>query len=452
MTDNSALVPNSISLPDDMLYNLKPSAGRGKSYRCSLQPQNKSSFAANDTIIMSIPCGRRNTYLSGSDSYLKFTVQNLEANNKITIDNNAGCFFNRLDIFHGSNLLESIQQMNVLYTYLLDFQLSTATKAALSNVYGTSFGTARDGLSIDPGKKLTFCIPILSGVVGMLLDKYLPVGQLADDIRLEFVLEGNNTAVVYAATNATKTPWSIVGVELELNYIELSDEAQSIVNSASPLNDTVFLHGNSWKHYTSNIAASTAGTFSTLIPARFASTKSIVVCPRATTTINNSESYSLSSRSNFGIDTYWFRVGSALYPSRPVTLKNSSGLVAGYSEGFQEIMKSFHSLNHIEMSGACSFTQYNTNDAADTGVGAGGVQILQTGALSLNNGFAIAIDLETYANREDIMISGMNTLSAQTFLECNIGTGPTVSYTLNMYANYDHILVKDSSGLLSVRF
>jgi glucosamine-phosphate N-acetyltransferase len=67
-------------------------------------------------------------------------------------------------------------------------------------------------------------------------------------------------------------------------------------------------------------------------------------------------------------------------------------------ESFQEIMKSFHSLNHIEMSGACSFTQYNTNDAADTGVGAGGVQILQAGALSLNNGFAIAIDLETYAN------------------------------------------------------
>ena len=452
MTDNSALVPNSISLPDSMLYNLKPSGGRDKSYRCSLNPQNKSSFAANDTIIMSIPCGRRNTYLSGSDSYLKFTVQNLDAANKITIDNNAGCFFNRLDIFHGSNLLESIQQMNVLYTYLLDFQLDVGTRQSLSNTFGTSFGTSRDGLSIDASKKLTFCIPLLSGVVGMLLDKYLPVGQLADDIRCEFVLESNNAAVVYAATNATKTPWSIVGVELELNYIELSDESQSIVNSASPLNDTVFLHGNSWKHYTSNIPASTAGTYSTLIPCRFASTKSIVVCPRPNTTINSSEAYSLSSRSNFGIDTYWFRVGSALYPSRPVTLKNSSGLVAGYAEGFNEIMKAFHSLNQIEMSGACSFAQFNVNDAADTTVGAGGVTAFQTAANSFNNAFSLGIDLETYANREDIIISGMNTLSSQTFLECNIGTGPTVGYTLNMFANYDHILVKDSSGLLSVRF
>jgi hypothetical protein len=452
MTDNQGLIPNSVGLPDSMLYNLKPSAGTGRAYRCSIQPTNKSNFVANDTCIMMIPAGRRNTYLSGSDSYLKFTVQNNDANNKITIDNNASCFWNRLDVFHASNLLESIQQYNVLYTYLLDFQLNQTARVSLSNVFGTSFTNARDGLSIDPGKKLTFCIPLLSGTVGLGLDKYLPVGALSDDIRLEFVLEANNTAVVYNNANATKTPWTVVGVELELNYIEISDESQSIVNSASPLNDTVFLHGNSWKHYVASVPASTAGTFSALIPARFASTKSIVVCPRRTTEVTDVLSYSLSSRSNFGVDTYWFRVGSALIPSRPITLKNSSGLVAGYGEGFQEIQKMFHALNHTEIVGACTFSQYNTNDVADANVGAGGVQAVQTTVDSYKNSFAMGIDLETYSNREDIMISGLNTLSAQTFLECNIGTGPATAYVLNMYANYDHILVKDQGGILSVRF
>jgi hypothetical protein len=113
MTDNQGLIPNSVGLSDSMLYNLKPSAGSGRAYRCSVQPTNKSVFSPQDTIIMQIPCGRRNTYLSTSDSYLKFTVINMDTNNKITIDNNAGCFFNRLDVFHASNLLESIQQYNV---------------------------------------------------------------------------------------------------------------------------------------------------------------------------------------------------------------------------------------------------------------------------------------------------------------------------------------------------
>jgi hypothetical protein len=102
--------------------------------------------------------------------------------------------------------------------------------------------------------------------------------------------------------------------------------------------------------------------------------------------------------------------------------------------------------------GACTFSQYNTNDVADANVGAGGVQAVQTTVDSYKNSFAMAIDLETYSNREDIMISGLNTLSAQTFLECNIGTGPATAYVLNMYANYDHILVKDQGGILSVRF
>ena len=196
-------------------------------------------------------------------------------------------FFNRLNVFHASNLLESIQQYNVLYTYLLDYQLSDASRLAMSNTLGTSYTNIRDGISLDPSKIMTFCIPLLSGTVGLGLDKYLPVGVLSDDIRLEFVLENATTAVVYANTNATKTNWQIQGVELQLNYIELSDESQSIVNGASPLNDTVFLHGNSWKHYVATVPASTAGTFLCLIPAIFASTKSIAICPRRTTEIND---------------------------------------------------------------------------------------------------------------------------------------------------------------------
>ena len=110
-------------------------------------------------------------------------------------------------------------------------------------------------------------------------------------------------------------------------------------------------------------------------------------------------------------------MGSALIPQKFVTLKNSSGLVAGYAEGFMEIQKFFHSMNHAELCGSVVFSQYNANDIADGSVGNGGVTAVtaNTGSTSYRNGFAIAQNLETYSQRNDVMINGLNTLSSQTF-------------------------------------
>ena len=455
MTDNQGLVPNSVGLPDELMYNLKPSAANGRSYRASIQPQNKSTFFGGDTCVIALPCGRRNTFIDTNQSYIKYTIVNNDTTNSIRLDNNGSCVINRLDVFHASNLLESIQQYNVLYTYLLDFTLNQSVKASLTNIYGNS-GTTRAGLQLgvspSTNNKLTVCMPVCSGVIGPLLDKMLPVHALNDDIRLEFTFEQNNSAVVYASTGATKTAWSITGVELELCYLELSDSAMSIINGVSPLNDTVFLHSSSWRHYVSSLASGTAGTYSTLVPSRFASTKTLVLLPRRSTEIIDSMSYSLASRANPGIDQYWWRVGSALIPQKFVTLKSSTGLVAGYGEAFMEIQKSWHSLSHAELTGCIGQGVYSTADVADTSVGGTGITTPSTASSSHQNAFAIAQELETYANKTDVLISGLNTLSAQTFFECNIGTGPTTGYTLDFYAQFDMILVKDQNGILSVRF
>ena len=40
-------------------------------------------------------------------------------------------------------------------------------------------------------------------------------------------------------------------------------------------NQPVYLHGNSWRHYATTLPASSSGNYSTLVPARFASLKSI---------------------------------------------------------------------------------------------------------------------------------------------------------------------------------
>ena len=51
MTDAEAFLPNRVAVSNDALYNLKPTSCRGRAYRASVPPTNKSTFNPSDTII-----------------------------------------------------------------------------------------------------------------------------------------------------------------------------------------------------------------------------------------------------------------------------------------------------------------------------------------------------------------------------------------------------------------
>jgi hypothetical protein len=482
MSDSSSLVANQVAVTSDLLFNLKPSACRSRSMRTSIPTSNQATFVGAQVAIFQVPSGRRSTFLDSQQSYLRFTVQNNDtvAGNSFYIDNMASSFISRIDIFCGSALLESVQGYNVLMSYLVDFTLTPSVKQSLSNAYGfgRSATTNRSGLQILSGQKQTFAIPILSGLfMGSL--KMLPIGAMADDLRIEITWEQNNIAVCYlnngitagagpaATTNITN--WTITAAELELCVVELSDEGMGLIHEQTPLNEDIYICSNSWRHYVSSIPAATSGNFSFLVPARFASLKSIICCPRSQTTIQDQYSYSVSSRVNPNIAQFFLRIGSYLIPSKPITLQSSSNQTGGYTEGFMEIMKSFHSLSSPSYSAGLNSEFYNTADTLDQTTG--GASYINNGntfsgcvkspslySTSYTNGFAMAIELESFAGRTDAIISGMNTLSTNCFFEgsitSNIGAtniSTSVNYTLDFYANFDIIfMLKD--GLLTAKY
>jgi len=205
------------------------------------------------------------------------------------------------------------------------------------------------------------------------------------------------------------------------------------------------LHGSSWRHYTSQLPAS-AGGYSTLVPARFASLKQLALLPRRSTETTSATSYSLGSRINPNFQYYWFRIGSSIIPSKAVYLENAPN-TGGYGEAYAELLKSWHDLNTVVNSTALG-AEYAVADA----VVANCPQVVASlGANSYLNGFVIAQELESFAQRSDVLLSGMNTLSSQIFFETNIYTAPGTTYTLDFFAWYDHILIIDR-GIMSVKF
>ena len=118
-------------------------------------------------------------------------------------------------------------------------------------------------------------------------------------------------------------------------------------------------------------------------------------------------------------------------------------------------MKSWHALNHCEYGTSINYTEYNVAGAAvaldQVTAGLGGTNAA-TAYTSYQNSFCIAQEVESISQRSDLLISGLNTNSSTVFFEGNITTAPTVAYTLNMFAAYDHILVIDPNGLISVKY
>jgi hypothetical protein len=181
----------------------------------------------------------------------------------------------------------------------------------------------------------------------------------------------------------------------------------------------------------------------------------------------------LSSRLNPTITSFWYRIGSVLCPARPICLSNNQNTY-GYSEAFMEIQKAFHSVTSPEYTGSIPYSQHSVCDGTiDIGVGGygtGGVLAPSTTTTSYANGFALALECESFSGKSNVLLSGLNTLNSNIFFEANLGyapasslagggatnplnaiAGPTASFTLSFFANFDIIYVIQD-GQMTARF
>jgi hypothetical protein len=150
MSDPSSIqLPVNQALTSDLLYGLKPSAPKSRAYKVNIAPVNKSVFVGGDQIIFEIPSGRPGSYLDNTETYLKFSVQcsstaavgantGSASGTGIFVDNSAYSFFQRVDTYHSSNLLESINEYGQIANMILDTSLTQSDKAGLSSLIGTN--------------------------------------------------------------------------------------------------------------------------------------------------------------------------------------------------------------------------------------------------------------------------------------------------------------------------
>lgn len=195
------------ALPKQLLYQNKVDAMGARPYTSNIQPQGAQTYSMNDVMIFNIPCNR-NTVLSPKDTYLKMnaTITNGGTAQVFTRLSKAGAhgFIQRLRLFHGSTLLEDVDNYGNLMAQLCTHQRSSdnvtfkgsvvegfdeSAGISINSIYNINalrgarlsnetYGTAADaanGLLAAGATTVsrTFCIPLVS-ILGTLGDKYLP--------------------------------------------------------------------------------------------------------------------------------------------------------------------------------------------------------------------------------------------------------------------------------------
>ena len=128
--------PQTVS--ESLVYQPRPSAVSGAKLRQNIPCYNLSTAGPGRVIMFNIPCGRRGQFLSPRASYFKFrvtsTVAAAAAPGTITpIDYSAHSFISRLELYHGSNLLEQISEYHVLAHLLKDIQTGADSQLTVGN-------------------------------------------------------------------------------------------------------------------------------------------------------------------------------------------------------------------------------------------------------------------------------------------------------------------------------
>jgi len=496
-TDNSQFFPNRKALSQEFNYTPKPSSVDGRTFRVSVPSSNAQSYVAGQTMIFNIPCSRRNCFLDPNASYIRYTIKNttpaptstataissaafsqflgptataatVNCGAGLFLDHNAYSIFNTTTLYSGSNMIEYINGCNVLYSYLLDTNFSYSNALSNSLNYGmyvpdssvlevrrgsllssiaVATSTAANNTTV-VNEQNTFCLPLLSGLLGIgSSGKMIPLYAIQDVLRLEILLENQTQAFAQLGTFASGNPvYSVINAELELQFIELSDQGMSLVNSTAPSSSPMFIVGNSFRHYVQTIKSGTTGLFSCLVPSKLASLKALHMLFRLNTQVNSSTAYSLSSRVNPNLDYVVLKISGTQIPQKPITLQGIS-TSGGFSEGLIELRKCFGGLLATDKADLLMGTNYNVSISANT---ATGVSSSSADLLSYQNAFALAVDLELFGSK-DTIINGLNCLAESMYFEGNISASTGADITIDFFASFDNLFIIDQTGYVSSR-
>jgi len=456
-------------IPKTLKYGSKVESAVARSSRINIAPQNgTSTYGLGDTIIINLPT-RNNLVLVPTESYLKFNCKftSAVANNAFRLDScGIHGIFQRIRVFHGSNLLQDIDNYGLLAKMLFDLQQPTdATYGKMSMLAGTrtdltvtsaqaayAQNSVYSAVQTNSGERVggapaallgnagtvndTYCVNLISLVGSLCSANYIPLfGMTSAPLRVEIQLVDTlykGVSVLSSTGAADAGTLSITNCEYVANFIELGDQAMSVIVGSlegQPLQFVVPDFRN--YQYSLSLTQNVSTQVAFPIPAKFSSLKAILVAARDKGTGTFGGFFPFSSVTN-GLTDYQFRVGSQIMPPKPPSTN---------AEFFSEVLKAMGSIGDINYQPSIDKTSYSITTSAASNDTAAYVSSTSSGS------FFVGLDLENYCGAsKDTIFAGYNSNTDDIFWIANFTTpNATGVVRFDAYANFDSVVVCDNN-------
>lgn len=341
--------------------------------------------------------------------------------------------------------------------------LSTTTCAPVSSNVGAPQAVLANNGSF------TIAIPLISGLLNLEGGKYLPLVMMNAGITLEIHLaSGAETFFLDGGAgngNYTVSDVSYVGQLIDLDR-SFYDRMRMVMEAQGGV---LQLAGTSWRHYLNTFQANNAPAVLN-IPARLKSIKSIfnTFCDTARYAVNGSMGPSVDFACPIADNqtaTAQFRIGSVVYPSKPISMTKPA--TGGYpastlgapiaanqssmSEAYNECKKAWGKIGDTHGGGLVTHFNY----LAD----AGSIQNVDVIGRSAAGGprafpmFCLGYDFESF--QRSALESGVNTAdrSLPVILELTgvqSGNGGALTARCDTYVMFDAIFYVSLDGTVSV--
>lgn len=329
---------------------------------------------------------------------------------------------------------------------------------SITNGGAITSSTPQFGMVVDQTVTYTFAIPIMSGIIGGGMGKYIPVGALQSDLRLEIGLSSwsqafraygtiekttvNNVNEYYMSTrlgdvfdtskNFSKHhQFKLRNVELQLEYVEVASDVQSAIEAS-----TGGQYVMSYDSYFNIQNAIPAGSqsFVQLIGAKFSSVKTLLSTFRDSmsqsqfhlsglsrvnpfsTTPNRPEFYSDELSGGFHTKYtdgggWYYSIGATHYPPKPVRSDE---------ESYYESLKAAHLIAVQQTPGHITKKMWRRSARRDLP----GTDTVSSSSSTVfehplpDGKFYLAMNLESQSHKSHLAESGVNTLAQNMYLHC----------------------------------
>ena len=402
------------ALPQEMNYQLPASLPAAKNFEIRIQPINAQTFKAGNVIQIDLPCGRPGQYLDPTTAYLRFKATYTSGTvntNTSRLMGSAYSYFIKQEVYgNNSVLLESINELGVLASMLVNLQLNDADKRGLSSAMGFEYGSTAyncsavaghlinntaDAAGVIDGQTFDYCIPII-GILGSGTNKMFPIGEIYG-LRIEWTMDQfANFAKVFAGTNVTDCV--ISDVEFCANVIELAPEANALIQAQNP--EKIRIRSQTYRQASNNLTASQpVGTQDLLVGIRVSSLKSIFM---ACSTGLTAEGKFAGINPNLDQGTCYI-IGGQNYRQRTLNPSARPG------DAFFETQKALGALSYSVFNGCIGKSGWNVSSTA-YGLCAA-FNATAANLLTKPNQFYLGVDVETVARKENLL-SGINVNSS----------------------------------------